>query len=41
MGAVVADGAGGAVELQLRQVDGAQRGDGQHQGHLGLITRQH
>lgn len=41
MRAVVADGTGRAVELQLGQVDVGEGGDGKHQNHLRLFTRQH
>lgn len=34
MCAVVGDRAGGAVELELRQVDVCEGGDGEHQNHL-------
>lgn len=39
--AVVADGASGAVELELSQVDVLERGDREHQIHLCFPTGQH
>lgn len=38
--AVVADGAGGAVELEFCQVDVGKRGDREHQNHLCFPTGQ-
>lgn len=37
---IVVDGAGGAVELEFGKVDVCERGDGEHQSHLCLLTLQ-
>ena len=39
--AVNCDGAGGAVQLQFRQLDVGQTGHWKHQTHLCVLTRQY
>lgn len=41
MGGVVVHGARGTVELQFGRVDVSEGGNGQDQGHLRLLARQH